>query len=155
MPDDVPEPAEPGEQLPGRRTVLVGGLAGVGALAAACGGGAEPAPPPRRSPSGTPPVAAGSAGTALGPAADVPVGGGTVYEALEVVVTQPAAGQFLGFSAVCTHTGCIVNRVAESTIQCPCHGSRYHLDGTVAAGPAPRALQARPVTIVDGQIVLQ
>jgi Rieske Fe-S protein len=91
----------------------------------------------------------------LGPATDVPVGGGTVYEALEVVVTQPAAGQFLGFSAICTHTGCIVNRVADATIQCPCHGSRYHLDGTVAAGPAPRALQARPVTIVDGQIRLE
>jgi Rieske Fe-S protein len=151
----MPEPAEPGEQLPGRRRVLVGGLAGLGALAAACGGGADPAPPARPWPSGTPAVAVGSAGTALGPATDVPVGGGTVYEALEVVVTQPTSGQFLGFSAICTHTGCIVNRVAESTIQCPCHGSRYRLDGTVAAGPAPRALQARPVTIVDGQIVLQ
>jgi Rieske Fe-S protein len=151
----MPGHAEPGEHLPGRRAVLVGGVAGLGALAAACGGGPEPAPPAGPAPSGTPPAAAGSAGTALGPAADVPVGGGAVYETLEVVVTQPAAGQFLGFSAVCTHTGCIVNKVAEATIQCPCHGSRYHLDGTVAAGPAERALQARPVTIVDGQIVLQ
>jgi nitrite reductase/ring-hydroxylating ferredoxin subunit len=147
--------AEPAEHLPGRRTVLVGGLAGLGALAAACGEGTEPTASADLTPSGPPPVAAGSAGTALGAEADVPVGGGTVYETLEVVVTQPAAGQFLGFSAICTHTGCIVNKVAEATIQCPCHGSRYHLDGTVAAGPAERPLQARPVTIVDGQIVLQ
>ena len=100
------------------------------------------------------PDAAGSAGTKLGPAADVPVGGGTVYESLEVVVTQPEAGRFEGLSAVCTHTGCIVDKVADGLIECPCHGSRYHLDGTVARGPAPRALAPRPVTVVDGTIVL-
>ena len=69
-----------------------------------------------------------------------PVGGGTVYESLEVVVTQPEAGRFDGLSAVCTHTGCIVDKVVDGLIECPCHGSRYHLDGTVASGPAPRAL---------------
>ena len=90
----------------------------------------------------------------LPPAAAVPVGGGTVYEQLEVVVTQPEAGRFEGLSAVCTHTGCIVDKVADGLIQCPCHGSRYRLDGIVAGGPAPRALPARPVTVVDGSIVL-
>ena len=102
----------------------------------------------------TPAAAAGSAGTKLGPAADVPVGGGTVYETLEVVVTQPEAGRFEGLSAVCTHTGCIVDKVADGLIECPCHGSRYHLDGTVARGPAPRALSPRPVTVVAGTVVL-
>jgi Rieske Fe-S protein len=71
-----------------------------------------------------------------------------------VVVTQPAAGDLRGFSAVCTHTGCIVNKVADGTIDCPCHGSRYGLDGTVRSGPAPRALPSRPVRVVGGQIVL-
>jgi Rieske Fe-S protein len=77
-----------------------------------------------------------------------------VYDTLEVVVTQPEAGRFDGLSAVCTHTGCIVDKVADGLIQCPCHGSRYRIDGTVANGPAPRALPARPVTVVDGSIVL-
>jgi Rieske Fe-S protein len=84
----------------------------------------------------------------------VPVGGGKVYETLEVVVTQPEAGRFEGLSAVCTHTGCIVDKVADGLIECPCHGSRYHLDGTVARGPAPRPLTSRPVNVVDGTVVL-
>ena len=146
-----------------RRQVIAAaaGLAAAGALSG-CGSSGGTATPtsPTADPTTAPaspaadPTAAGSAGTKLGPAADVPVGGGTVYETLEVVVTQPEAGRFEGLSAVCTHTGCIVDKVADGLIQCPCHGSRYRLDGTVANGPAPRALPARPVTVVDGSIVL-
>jgi Rieske Fe-S protein len=151
------------QQKVDRRQVITaaGGLAAAGALSA-CGGGTGTPTPPTADPTTDPasgsqvadPTAAGSAGTRLGPAADVPVGGGTVYESLEVVVTQPEAGRFEGLSAVCTHTGCIVDKVADGLIQCPCHGSRYRLDGTVAGGPAPRALPARPVVVVDGSIVL-
>jgi Rieske Fe-S protein len=148
-----------------RRTVVVGaaGMAAVGAVAA-CGGAAPAATPPTTGsgPTTEPettagpsaPVGNGAAGTKLGPAAAVPVGGGVVYQNLEVVVTQPTAGVFEGLSAVCTHTGCIVDQVAGGLIECPCHGSRYHLDGTVARGPAPRALTQRPVAVVDGTIVL-
>jgi Rieske Fe-S protein len=143
----------------GRRQVIAAGLAVAGT--AACGGpaGAPPAAPPASGAppaptSDAPPVAAGSAGTSLGPVSEVPVGGGRIFESLEVVVTQPVAGRFVGLTAVCTHTGCIVDKVADGLIECPCHGSRYHLDGTVARGPAPRALPARPVTVVDGSIVL-
>lgn len=142
----------------GRRRVIAAaaGLAAAGA-ASGCGapaGGSATAAPTAPSTVATPAAAAGSAGTKLGPAADVPVGGGTVYETLEVVVTQPEAGRFEGLSAVCTHTGCIVDKVADGLIECPCHGSRYHLDGTVARGPAPRALSPRPVTVVAGTVVL-
>ncbi len=141
-----------GEQVLGRRSVMAAaaGLAVAGAVSS-CGGGSTGAP---ETPTPAPPTATGAAGTKLGPAADVPVGGGHVYETLEVVVTQPAAGRFEGLSAVCTHTGCIVDKVADGLIECPCHGSRYHLDGTVARGPAPRALTPRPVTVVDGTVVL-
>jgi Rieske Fe-S protein len=147
-----------------RRQVITAaaGLAAAAGALSACGAGTGTPTPPTADPTTDPapgsqvadPTAAGSAGTKLGPAADVPVGGGTVYESLEVVVTQPEAGRFEGLSAVCTHTGCIVDKVADGLIQCPCHGSRYRLDGTVAGGPAPRALPARPVTVVDGSIVL-
>lgn len=139
--DDVPSTSVD------RRTVIAAaGAAGVVVLVSGCA--AAPA-------AGSGPSAgAGSAGTALGPASEVPVGGGVVFEALEVVVTQPTAGDFRGFSAVCTHTGCIVDKVADGTIECPCHGSRYRLDGTVAVGPAPRALPDRPVVVTEGRIVL-
>ena len=84
----------------------------------------------------------------------MPVGGGTVFGAARVVVTQPQAGTYVGLSAICTHMGCTVRNASGGTINCPCHGSMYHLDGTVARGPAPRALAHRPVTVVDGELLL-
>jgi cytochrome b6-f complex iron-sulfur subunit len=42
-------------------------------------------------------------------------------------------------STICTHLGCIV-RPGPDGFECPCHGSRFALDGTVVKGPAPRAL---------------
>src|SRR4051812_2932688 len=155
-------------QTVGRRRVIAA-AAGLAAGGAVAGGSGSPPPTPPTPPTGprtgpptaaeagsaaAHPTAAGSAGTELGPASDVPVGGGTVFESLEVVVTQPVAGRFVGLTAVCTHTGCIVDKVADGLIECPCHGSRYRLDGTVARGPAPRPLAARPVTVVDGSIRL-
>ena len=95
-----------------------------------------------------------AAGCPLGKAAAVPVGGGTVFAAAKVVVTQPQAGTYVGLSAICTHMGCTVRNVSGGTINCPCHGSMYHLDGTVARGPAPRALAHRSVTVVDGDLRL-
>jgi Rieske Fe-S protein len=85
----------------------------------------------------------------------VPVGGGAIFKNEQVVVTQPAAGTFKGFSAVCTHQGCIVATVADGTINCSCHGSRFDIaDGSVANGPASTPLPARSVTITGDQITL-
>lgn len=145
----MPEPdAERAFTVPGlpRRAVVAGAgfaVLGVSLVAAGCASGSTPA----RAPAAPP-------GTVLGPVADVPVGGGMIYPAARVVVTQPTAGSYQGFSAVCTHQGCLVNQVARGTINCPCHGSRYHLDGTVADGPAPRPLPSMPVTVSGGQLTV-
>lgn len=86
---------------------------------------------------------------------DIPVGGGTVFADRKVVVTQPEAGEFKAFSAICTHQGCTVNKVANGTIDCPCHGSKYRIaDGSVAAGPAPRPLPAEQITVSGETITL-
>lgn len=95
-------------------------------------------------------------GTLLGLVKDIPVGGGMVYTSAKVVVTQPAKGVFKAFSAVCTHVGCICNKVADGTIDCPCHGSEFKItDGAVVTGPAPSPLPARTITVSDGKILLQ
>src|SRR4029077_6594262 len=41
------------------------------------------------------------------------------------------------FAINCSHLGCSIalNQAAQS-FDCPCHGSRFHLDGTVLHGPA-------------------
>jgi Rieske Fe-S protein len=95
-------------------------------------------------------------GTLLGAASEIPVGGGKVFTAAKVVVTQPAMGEFKAFSAVCTHVGCLCNQVADGTINCPCHGSKFKItDGSVVTGPAPTALAAASVTVADGKVMLQ
>jgi Rieske Fe-S protein len=69
-------------------------------------------------------------------------------------VTQPSEGEFKGFSAICTHAGCTLNKVADGTIDCPCHGSKFHLDGSVAHGPAAKPLESADVTVQGDSIVL-
>jgi Rieske Fe-S protein len=99
--------------------------------------------------------AAAPTGTLLGLAAEVPVGGGKVYTAAKVVVTQPSKGQFKAFSAICTHVGCLCNQVADGTINCPCHGAKFKItDGSVVAGPAPTPLAAAKITVTSGKILL-
>ena len=95
-------------------------------------------------------------GTLLAKVTDIPVGGGVVFSDHKVVVTQPAKGVFKAFSAVCTHVGCICNKVANGTIDCPCHGAEFKItDGAVVTGPAPAPLTARKITVSDGKIMLE
>jgi Rieske Fe-S protein len=82
---------------------------------------------------------------------DVPVGSGLIID--DIVVTQPSAGVFKGLSAICTHAGCTVSEVAGPTIKCPCHGSRFNLDGSVARGPASAPLPAEPISVQGDSIV--
>ena len=72
------------------------------------------------------------------------------------MVTQPTAGEFKAFSAVCTHMGCTVSQIADGRIDCPCHGSEYSItDGAVLAGPAPRPLPAKTIKITGDSIFLE
>ena len=71
-------------------------------------------------------------------------GEGTVVAAggRQIAVSRDAGGTVHALSARCTHLGCIVqfNR-AESSWDCPCHGSRFAQDGTVLDGPAVDPLE--------------
>ncbi|KOT84705.1 hypothetical protein ADK70_22465 [Streptomyces rimosus subsp. pseudoverticillatus] len=155
----------------GRRTVVAAaGAAGLAAALAACGSGSDGYGDSASSaPSGPSSSAAGgdgvgdsgaskgggAAGDVLAKTADIPEGGGKVFKDRKVVVTQPAAGEFKAFSAVCRHQGCLVNEVAGGTINCPCHGSKYAIDdGSVRHGPATQGLPAAKVSVEGGAIKL-
>lgn len=94
-------------------------------------------------------------GRELARTSDIPVGGGKIFKDQKVVVTQPKKDEFMAFSAICTHQGCTVSKVADGTIDCPCHGSKYRItDASVVAGPAPRPLPAEKITVKGKSIFL-
>ncbi|WP_031075665.1 Rieske (2Fe-2S) protein [Streptomyces sp. NRRL S-118] len=143
-----------------RRTVLAAAAAAAAApLVTGCGDGdgddaATPAPTaPAQSPTGSAP--AHTVGQRLASTADIPSGGGTVFKDQQVVVTQPQAGEFRAFSAICTHQRCVVAAVEDGTINCACHGSRFRItDGSVVRGPATRPLPAEDITVSGDTISL-
>ncbi len=146
-----------------RRAVLATACAACAATLAGCArygtsnglagspaqGGAYPSAPAAGS-------SAGSSGpVVLAKTTDIPVGGGTVLTAQKIVITQPTAGTFHAFTAICTHQGCLVNAVSGGTINCPCHGSRYSIvNGSVVRGPAPLPLAAVRI-LVQGTSIVQ
>jgi cytochrome b6-f complex iron-sulfur subunit len=67
-------------------------------------------------------------------------------------VSQPTEGLVVLFG-VCTHLGCLPKwSVTNHRFECPCHGSKYELDGLYIEGPAPRSLDRfqTTVTFEDG-----
>lgn len=136
-----PVPVPPGSPSPEprRRTVLACALTvtASAAPAAGCGDGD------------------GEEGKELAQTSEIPVGGGKVFPDEKVVVTQPMAGDFKAFSAVCTHQGCTVGSVLNGLILCACHGSRFRIaDASLASGPAKRPLPARQITVSGDTIRL-
>jgi Rieske Fe-S protein len=182
MSDDTMAPTTPqqapdgGPELRDRRSVLrcaalVALVGGSAPLLAACGGsddagsagGTQGSAPATGTSTGSTPSAPSSSasssapaggGTVLGPTSDVPVGGGKIYADAKVVVTQPSAGQYKGFSAICTHQGNPVGSIQDGQIVCPFHGSRFKIaDGSVAQGPATAPLPAVNVAVQGSNIV--
>jgi Rieske Fe-S protein len=130
------------------------GSAGSGSAATGAAGSAA-APAESAGDDAQAPAAAAPSGTVVGPASSVPVGGGTIFAEQSVVVTQPTAGTFKAFSAICTHQGCTVGSVSGGTINCPCHGSKFNIaDGSVAKGPAQSPLPGKQVSAAGGQLAV-
>jgi len=57
-------------------------------------------------------------------------------------------------SAICTHTGCLVQRVS-SGFGCPCHKSDFDEQGKPTSGPAPRPLDRLETKIEGGRLKLR
>jgi nitrite reductase/ring-hydroxylating ferredoxin subunit len=156
-----------------RRALAVTALGGLTLpVLAACGGGGGDGssttandPGTRSGTGGDVPTAPSGGGNAtiadaLVGTAQVPVGGGVILADQNVVVTQPAEGTFEGFSATCTHQGCLLTSVASGTINCGCHGSQFSIaTGDNVVGPSGEpagsvaALPKIPVKVKGKDIV--
>jgi Rieske Fe-S protein len=126
-----------------RRIVFHGlGALGVAAALAGCAGGGD---------SSDEKVAAG---TVLTTTDQVPVQGGVVLIDQKVVVTQPTAGEFKAFTAICTHQGLLVGEVENGVIHCDNHGSEFDFStGEVTQGPATQPLAAVAIKVKGDKIL--
>jgi len=154
-----------------RRSALVAGLAGAGALTlAACSssgsnsgtraaagagsaaGGGDPSAAGASAAAGS----GGSAGGAqLAELDKIPVGQAVsaTLDGKPVIVARPTSDTAACFSAICTHMGCTV-APAGTQLHCPCHGSIYNATtGKVIQGPAPKPLPPIAVQVVNGEVV--
>jgi cytochrome b6-f complex iron-sulfur subunit len=133
---------------PQRRKFLFTMLGGLGALI-----GAASAWPVFRFLS---PIAADDSGDKVIVARGDVVGGKAhffQYQGKPAVVLQPAPGEFVALSAVCTHLGCVVAWQEQANeFLCPCHGGRFSAVGQVLAGPPPSPLETLAVELDGDQL---
>ncbi|MBI3450099.1 MAG: Rieske (2Fe-2S) protein [Acidobacteria bacterium] len=91
---------------------------------------------------------------ALGPPDAMETGSVVTDEDHRVIVARRADG-FRALSSICTHLGCITRYQPDAgVIACPCHGSRFSLDGEVIGGPAPRPLHWLEMSVSDKGLIL-
>ena len=139
-----------------RRAVLGGAVVlGAGTVLAACGGSGESIVSGGTSTTGRSASSSG-AGTDVGKASSVPVGGGIYSDEAKAFISQPTSGTYKAFDAICTHRQCAMTKIEGDTISCQCHGSQFSaLDGSVKHGPATSALTAVKVVEKDGELFVQ
>lgn len=84
---------------------------------------------------------------------EIPVGNLIVMPEQKLYVVHTEAG-FFAMSAICTHLGCMTRHLPEGAVFCPCHGSRFDLEGHVTAGPAPAPLARFHLALESGELVV-
>lgn len=83
----------------------------------------------------------------------LPAGEAFVPPGRSVAIFRDDEGVY-AVSRICTHLGCVVMVEADG-FRCPCHGSRFALNGTVTKGPAPKALTWHAVAkVAPGTVMI-
>ena len=134
-----------------RRKFVKGMALTTGALATArCGGGGGSSP---TAPLAPPAAQARQLTTAL-------MGVGETVALFDgdqsIAVTRTGTSTVVAVSRTCTHQGCTVLLPGSpgATLDCPCHGSRFTVQGQVVNGPAARALPSYPARIEGANVIV-
>lgn len=106
--------------------------------------------------SGEPTSAGGSGGAAIARESEVAPGSAVEFQdgGEDAVLVHLDNGDFVAYSAVCTHAGCTV-AYRDAQLACPCHGSVFDpANGAeVVSGPADAPLPEIPVEVRNGEVL--
>lgn len=83
----------------------------------------------------------------IGPAANYPAGSRTIVAHIPAILIHDQGG-LRALSLTCTHLGCAVEE-RNFGFECPCHSSRYDLNGLVLKGPA--AINLRKLRVEESE----
>ena len=72
----------------------------------------------------------------------------------EVIISKQGS-RIEAFSSHCTHLGCVINKMNNGEMVCPCHGSRFDTDGKPVKGPAVERLKRLSFEKKNGDIVIE
>ncbi len=99
---------------------------------------------------------AGSGGAAIAQESEVAPGKAVKFKdgGKDAVLVHLDGGEFVAYSAVCTHAGCTV-AYKNAQLACPCHGSIFDpANGAeVVSGPAQTPLPEIPVAVRNGEVL--
>ncbi len=73
----------------------------------------------------------------------------------EEAILQVEGQEIYALSARCPHLGCHINQLREEALYCPCHGSRFDLQGRRLSGPAQEDLKPLEVRAEGGQLLIE
>jgi cytochrome b6-f complex iron-sulfur subunit len=125
-------------KLASAAVLTLGGLLGLGGLFRFLDTRTEPSPPTDFD---------------LGPPGNYPLNSRTVLPDVPALLIHTQTG-FSAISLLCTHLGCTVESNLDG-FACPCHGSRFDLQGNVTRGPAGKPLNSLRTGITsDGNLHL-
>ena len=100
---------------------------------------------------------ASSGGQVIAQASEVPQNSAVPFtdSGQPAVLVHLQGGDFVAYSAVCTHEQCeVAYQQQSSELVCPCHGSIFDpaRSGQVVSGPAQQPLPDIPIQVQDGRI---
>jgi cytochrome b6-f complex iron-sulfur subunit len=101
-------------------------------------------------------AAGGPGGTAIAQESEVAAGNAVKFKdgGKDAVLVHLEGGDYVAYSAVCTHAGCTVV-YKNAQLACPCHGSVFDpANGAeVVSGPAQIPLPEIPVEVRNGEVL--
>lgn len=73
-----------------------------------------------------------------------------------IAIADPSGSGIIAMNSMCTHQGCSVEWSADDQLlKCPCHGSQFNPDGTVAQGPAAAPLERYEAKVEDDLVLVK